>query len=413
MSPLVNAPVSHPRPATIRSVAAIGDAGDPNSWSGIPYHFWQAGRRAGFLAEPIRLRLDELIWQRRFWALGRVMLGRRPSGFQYTPACLGRLERQIPKNLLSSEVISFNQHFPRAATVRAAGGRISYYIDATFAALSSGRGLQLDIADDIVAEARELERENLRLADRVVAMARWAADSLINECGVPPEKVSVVLPGANLELPTDWSPPARPNGRIGKERTFVLGFVGKDWERKGLPLLCDVRDELARRGWNVVVRAAGDAPAAMRDRPGIEFVGFIDKRNGTNAFVDFLAYSDFGCLFSQREALGISTLEFLRVGVPVAGFAVEGPADTLPPDAGLRFSTVDTVETITDAFDTLLRDPDSYAVLVSNARKYSRLVTWDRCVEELQSLWNCGAIDHSLRLWASPTGLTSVPCTRL
>ena len=34
----------------------------------------------------------------------------------------------------------------------------------------------------------------------------------------------------------------------------------------------------------------------------------------------------------------MSVLEFLRAGVPVAGYAVEGPAETLPPDAGLRFA---------------------------------------------------------------------------
>ena len=44
-----------------------------------------------------------------------------------------------------------------------------------------------------------------------------------------------------------------------------------------------------------------------------------------------------GCLFSKHEAYGVSILEFLRLGVPVAGFLHEGIADTIPPDAGFGF----------------------------------------------------------------------------
>ena len=54
--------------------------------------------------------------------------------------------------------------------------------------------------------------------------------------------------------PFAWLHPAV----AGKERDFTLGFVGKDWKRKGLPLLIALRDELARRSWKVRVLAAGD-----------------------------------------------------------------------------------------------------------------------------------------------------------
>ena len=146
-------------------------------------------------------------------------------------------------------------------------------------------------------------------------------------------------------------------------------------------------------------RVAGEAPVQFRDRPGVEFVGFIDKRHGATAFVNFLSACDFGCLFSEREALGISTLEFLRVGIPVAGYAVEGPADTLPPDAGLRFSVADTVDTIADEFESIIRDPDAYENLVAHARRWSELVTWKRCIRELQAIWGLGATVEMVQPW--------------
>jgi glycosyltransferase involved in cell wall biosynthesis len=387
-----------PHPA--RAVAAIGDVADPNCWSGIPYFFWRAAKAAGFAPTPARLDLGWAVWPRRWWNAGRVLTGRRYGGFQYSPAFLAAAERRLPRELLAGEVISFSQYFPRAASVKAAGGRVSYYLDATFAALSSGRGLDLRLPPDVVRAGRELERENYALADRVITMARWTAESAVAECGVPADKVFTILPGANLDLPDGWTP-AAPPGRPGVDRPFVLGFVGKDWARKGLPVVCDVRDRLAARGWRAAVRAAGYAPSALAGRAGVEFVGFIDKRDGTARFADFLAGCDVGCLFSAREALGISTLEFLRVGVPVAGYALEGPADTLPADAGFRFPASATVGETADRFDAYLRDEAAQAGFRRAAAGYSGRVTWERCVREFDTLWRTGSTAGAFRLYGA------------
>ena len=369
-----------------RAVAAVGDAADPRCWSGIPYFFLKAAREAGFAADAVRLDLAWATWPRRVWGAKRALTGRRPRGFQYSRAFLDAAEARVPRDLLAGEVISFSQHFPRAAMVRAAGGRISYYIDATFAALTEGRGLDLGLPADVAAAGRRLERDNYALADRVVAMASWTADSLRADCGVPADNVFTVMPGANLDLPAGWVPTV-PQGRAGVDRPFTLGFVGTDWRRKGLPLVCDVRDRLEAMGWKAAVVAAGDAPPELTRRPGVAFAGFLDKRDGTAAFVAFLARCDVGCLFSTREALGISTLEFLRVGVPVAGYAIEGPADTLPADAGFRFAPGDDVATVAARFDGYLRDPGEQERFRANAAGHSGRVTWDQCIQEFIHIW--------------------------
>jgi glycosyltransferase involved in cell wall biosynthesis len=372
-----------------RVVAAIGDVSDPNCWSGIPFFFWRAAAAAGLAAHPVRLDLTWARWPRRRWNAGRVLSGRRHGGFQYSTAFLSAAESRIPKSLWAGEVLSFSQHFPRAATVRAAGGHITYYVDATFAALASGRGLELNLPADVAAAGVELERENYALADRVVAMASWTAESLGTECGVPLERIKIIPPGANFDPPTGWRPQS-PHGRPGVDRPFVLGFIGKDWRRKGLPLVCDVRDRLAARGWNVLVLAAGHAPQTLASRAGVTFVGFIDKRNQADRFVAFLERCDVGCLFSTHEALGISTLEFLRAGVPVAGYVIEGPADTMPAGAGFRFRPGTDAAEVADAFDMYLRDEETQRAYRQAAERHSEHVTWGRCVEEFAAFWGAG-----------------------
>jgi glycosyltransferase involved in cell wall biosynthesis len=243
-----------------------------------------------------------------------------------------------------------------------------------------------------------LERDNYAASKRVVAMGRWAAEVIVSECDVPVGKVSVILPGANLVLPEGWKFP-QPVGQAGIDRPFTLGFVGKDWRRKGLPLLVKVQSDLERRGWKSRVLAAGDAPPELKRIEGLEFVGFIDKAVNADKFLQFLSACDIGCLFSDREALGISTLEFLRAGIPVAGFAHEGPADTLPPDAGFRFPLGAGAIEIANCFEAYLRNDANQERFRENARRWSSLVTWDRCVREFQELWTSGTIANPVRPW--------------
>ncbi len=387
-----------------RSIAAVGDVADLRSWSGIPFHFRQAAQAAGFADEPWRVDLGRVTWQRWVWNATQALSG-GGRGFQYSKWFLRLIEGQIPEALWSSEIITFNQHFPRASSVRRKGGLLYHYLDAPFAALATGRGLDLRLPPRIVAHACQLERENFAGSQRVIFMARWAAEFARQECGVPATKVHVILPGANLTLPPDWSFP-RPESRPGRERPFTLGFVGKDWRRKGLPLVLKVRDELVRRGWMTQIMAAGDAPAELQRADGVKFVGYIDKQKDSGAFLRFLSACDLGCLFSEREAFGISTLEFLRAGVPVAGFAHEGQADALPPDAGFRFATGASIEHIADVLEGYLQDEGRQARFRANAQRWSPLVTWERCIGEFQELWERGTMEKPVQPWL---GLPSLP----
>jgi glycosyltransferase involved in cell wall biosynthesis len=179
----------------------------------------------------------------------------------------------------------------------------------------------------------------------------------------------------------------------------VLGFVGKDWRRKGLPFLLQVRLNLQRMGMKAVVRAAGYCPTELRHEPGLEYVGYIDKARNPNGFLSFLGACDLGCLFSQHEPLGISTLEFLRAGVPVAGFAIEGPADTLPPDAGFRFQTDDSAEVVAEHLRGVFGAEMALTKMRTAARLWSPMVTWERCLHEWSELLGAGKMANPVQPW--------------
>jgi glycosyltransferase involved in cell wall biosynthesis len=382
----------------IDAVAAIGDAGDINCWSGIPYHFGEAARRQRAAAVPWRLEIGRFAAARRMWNLNQVLRGRGAGGYQYSEAFLERAEAAIPAAQWRGRVLSFNQHFPRSRSVAMREGRIVYYIDSTFFSFCLSGGFARKLPAQVRADAMALERENYGASEWVVTMARCAAESAMRDCGVPACKVATILPGANLRLPPDFSFSCVP-GRPGRDRPLVLGFVGKDWRRKGLPFLLKVRAELERLDLRAVVRCAGYCPAELSREPGLEYVGFIDKAREPARFLEFLVGCDVGCLFSGHEPLGISTLEFLRAGVPVTGFMVEGVADTVPPDAGFRFAPTATPVEVALTLSAAFRARAEVARLRAAARAWSPLVTWERCVCEWRELLTTGAVRDPVRPW--------------
>jgi glycosyltransferase involved in cell wall biosynthesis len=382
----------------IDAIAVTGDAGDINCWSGIPYHFAQAARAQGEPAVPWQLKMRSFGVARQRWNLGQAIRGRGLRGYQYSQAFLNRAEAAIPADQWRGRVVTFNQHFPRGRSVTMRGGQLIHYIDATFASFCSPDGLAANLPAQVRASAQAIERENYAASEQVVTMARWAAESVVRECAVIPAKVATILPGANLDLPPNYAFPLVA-GKAGRDRPLVLGFVGKDWKRKGLPFLLEVRTWLERMGWPALVRCAGHCPPELRRIQGLEYAGFIDKATEPERVVEFLASCDVGCLFSTHEPLGISTLEFLRAGVPVAGFMVEGVADTVPPDAGFRFEPDATAETVALALRAAFGDESTTGRLRAAAQAWSPRVTWERCVEEWRQLLTTGSVKCPVRPW--------------
>jgi glycosyltransferase involved in cell wall biosynthesis len=390
--------------ASRRAIAALGDVLDPHCFGGAPWQFLQESKRQDFACNGWSVDVRKLRTRRLAWNAAQVLRGRRPRGFQFSAAGRAAALAQIPSDRLGTEVISFHQHFPPFEPILKAGGEVNYYFDATYTQLFPSYGLEQKIDRRTLQEAIDYERRAFQAARRVIVNQSWALRSLLGDYQLDHGKCTVILPGANYPVFPGLRPSAD-NGRAGKERPFVLGFIGKDWRRKGLPFLCEVASKLRSRGWKVAVRAIGFPPGEGPQGCDVEALGFIDKRT---QFAPFLHGCDVGCLFSSAEAAGTAVLEFMGVGVPVAGFTVNGLADLLPVEAGFRFSPRATTEEVGEAFDSYLRDEGRQAQKCAAVRKLAPSLLWERCVREFQELWRAGSIATPFRLVqeAGPGGPT-------
>lgn len=378
-----------------RSLACLGDSADIRAWSGIPYYLFHAGRDAGFFTNSLDL-MDPRYRQRRMaWALGNLARFRRAGGYQYSPESVRRMWERVPEALRHGEFISHFQLFPPPAEALAAGAQFSSYIDTTLRQLFESQ----EASDRLLnarQRARAIEQETAvyQSCRFVLAMARRTAEAVIRDYNVDARKVFVVRPGANLDETAvkEFLRRRGPSWRTTKpvftsDHPARLGFIGRDWERKGLPRLVAAAEILRKRGRPVVVTVVGADPPKFRGNGAVELLGLISKSTELDRFLQVIESFALGCLPSHFEPLGISTLECLRLGVPAMGTDVGGIPDCIPEGAGFVLPANVDGPQIADAIERHLFDADAYARICQGAVQQSEHVTWHRTVENLIAIW--------------------------
>ena len=80
---------------------------------------------------------------------------------------------------------------------------------------------------------RRVERGILGAADQLFAFSHWAANSAINDCGVPAGRVCVIP----FSVATAAEKP-----RLDEKLTQLI-FIGNDWQRKGGPTLLQIHQQ--------------------------------------------------------------------------------------------------------------------------------------------------------------------------
>jgi glycosyltransferase involved in cell wall biosynthesis len=368
-----------------RVLAVIGDAEDLATWSTIPFFFLRAGRRHRFLRRGLRLQPSRLRWHRLLWNARQLVSGRGSGGFQYSSRFLRRLYGQDQING-ASELIS---HFPLLPPPGAAVVPVSYYIDATLRQVFFDYGVAARLGKEMIRDALERERAAYQRAARVVCFSNYAARSVVEDYGIPSSTVHVIAPGANLfEEQIQQSPDATAPDRL---RPLRLGFVGKDWQRMGLPFLLDVAEILTRRQVPVEVMAVGPAPPSLPSAPYLQSTGFIDKLSGQPGLVELVRSWHFSCLFSSAEAYGISNLECLRLGVPVLARRVGGIPDTVPEGLGHLFESEAAPDEVADLLAGYMAAPERYWQLRARVAAQVGEFSWHRTVERFLALWQGSA----------------------
>jgi glycosyltransferase involved in cell wall biosynthesis len=209
------------------------------------------------------------------------------------------------------------------------------------------------------------EEESLRKATVVFTMSDHVTRSLIEQYGLPQERVVRVNGGTNSPI-SECSDVARYSKRN-------ILFVGVQWELKGGPQLVEAFRIVRKRYPGTTLTIVGCTPDVTD--PGIEVVGRVPQERIRH----YLNSASCFCMVSRREAFGIAYIEAMHAGLPVIASDLGATPDfVLNGETGYRVHH-DDVCALAERIGELLCDPGKCQRMGEQAKRLVQSeYTWER-----------------------------------
>ena len=242
------------------------------------------------------------------WRLCRILLIRKPLGFQYSKFA-NNLRRGILRTALShnDKVISFHQIVPQISN------RFIIYTDCSIDYLFKNYPETFRVPIDIKKISFRLEKDSYLRAELIFLKTLDAIDDLHNNYGIPLDKLKYLPVPPNIRINLNEGILRSRIESFSEKINFV--FIGKDAQRKGLDRALDVVRFLQKNGISCGLDVVG-VPSGLFDISDLEcvvFHGFIAANSPK--FTSILEKAHFGFLLSRGEAAGISVREFQAAGI--------------------------------------------------------------------------------------------------
>lgn len=372
-------------------LAAVGDVNDPRTWSGIPFHALQEGRRQGFIDEGLPLGVAGIgVRARRYiWNMKSLLMGKGRGGFQYSVEFLEHLWKPFRQTVAEQRILNCFQLYP--PSLLSDNSDLSFFLDQTLLQLFDTYGIRSEIGHWIAEDALRREREGYQHASHLIMHSDWAKQSLIDDYGIDEKKVSVVVPGANLdpEAYRLWSE-EKDAYPIECSGTVRLVFVGKHPYRKGLDRLLRAFQILVSKRLDCKLFVIGcdrtSVPADLRNIPEVDWLGFFDKRNASADYLKAVGRCDIGCLLSRSEAGGIGLREYHALGLAVVAPSVGGSSDHIVPGASTLISPNESDREVAEKLIALVHDRNRLEQMKRISWENRHRVCWQSSIESMKQL---------------------------
>jgi glycosyltransferase involved in cell wall biosynthesis len=348
MGPGVDAPIR---------VAVIfqGDVADPNAWSGTPSGVSTGLEELGIEVVPIDARMRGSLGLSRLMHLDWI-------GQTTNPLLAAGGGHRVARALRSTPVtaaVAIGSGYPLPV-----GVRVATLDDLTVAqAVVQPEGGYSGLRPRQARRWRVRQAANYGRAAACCVASEWAASSLRDDYGVPPDKVHVVGLGRNSPrqvVERDWTVPR-----------FL--FIGRDWHRKRGPAVVEAFARLRARIPAATLDLVGQHSPVTA--PGVSDHGFLplDNPAARERHAELIARATCLVLPSRFEAFGIAHLDAAAAGVPSIG-TTNGGAVTAIGGGGVVVNPDDNEALLMAMLD--LADPVRARHLGQLAFAHSKDFTW-------------------------------------
>jgi glycosyltransferase involved in cell wall biosynthesis len=230
------------------------------------------------------------------------------------------------------------------------------------------------------------EARVLRSAAAVISTSAWTRQRLLERYGLPPERITVARPGADLR---DEAPGTPDGGRL-----LCVAAVAA---HKGQDVLIEALHHISARPWTCTVVGPLDREPAFVEALSrrAAAAGIADRVRWTGpltgeALRRQYASADLLVLPSRLEAYGMVVTEALGAGLPVVATTVGGVPEALgggPSGPPGRLVPPDDPAALADALESWLGDADLRGQLRRAARDRRRtLEGWNRTAETVAAV---------------------------
>lgn len=216
------------------------------------------------------------------------------------------------------------------------------------------------------------EQEIYENATTVFVMSENIRRSLIEQYGISSEKACLVYAGANT------GEPVKTKSEKFKSKNIV--FVGKDWERKGGPLLMEAFQKVRRKIPEATLTIIGCNP--VTDTEGCHIMGVVPKSEVTKAFQQAAVF----CLPTRREPFGMVFIEAMFNKLPVVCTSV-GATPDLVVDGKNGFLISFQSDALAEKLCLLLENPKLAEQFAEEGfKKVNSQYTWDNVGNRMSSV---------------------------
>ena len=216
------------------------------------------------------------------------------------------------------------------------------------------------------SECYTLLRGHAAHVDRWVAPCSDQAEAMSDALGVPANQIETILPGISLEGYGEADGPSSDR--------FVVGFLARISEEKGLALLADAVNRLQGRHTDrtIELRVAGWRASTkqayidgLRERYGFDDIGYLER----DQKIAFLAgLHAFSVPVTYRASKGLYVLEALASGVPVVQPRIGVFPELLQATGGGLSCKPGDVEDLAAKLETLMTAPEAASRLGQTGR---------------------------------------------
>lgn len=223
------------------------------------------------------------------------------------------------------------------------------------------------------------QQETIDQSEAIFTHSSYGADSIARDFKYPREKIFPIGAGASLQFNGDT------NITIDRYHRANILFVGRDWERKGGPLVYEAFKLLKSRMPHATLTIVGPSQPPVYGE-GIIFEGFLRKHKyfERRRLMRLFRRASVFCTPSVCETWGLVYVEAAASGLPIIGtdewampdIVVNGVTGVLCKDRA--------PESLSNAMFDILNDPAAAQLMASNAIKHvDQVLDWPNVVDRI------------------------------